>query len=423
MRHKFISTAELPFCKGCGHHIVVKNTLKALQLSGFNPLDVILVTDIGCHGIIDNWFNTHTVHGLHGRAVALGAGISMALSNPSKKVIVFIGDGGATIGLKHLIRAAHSNYNMTVVVHNNMLYGMTGGQPSGLTPCGFMTPITPEGTKEKGYDLVNMLKNVGAAHVSRIIGRGDFSEQLAAAIDINGFSLVEVMEICPSYGVKYNPRMTFSEILNQSGLLLETYTRPNYQSFKIQRRDNLPSLLDGVEAITSNYKSKLEKTVSIILSGSAAEGVQLAAELFAKAAVGCGLNVTKKGNYPVTVATGFSNAEIIVSPRPIHYTGIDSPDVVIVTSIDGLAYSRTKIEQMKKGILLIDIALAPPFTQANIEKHDFRNRAGARNSALYSLLYFLSIANIFPYKALIDVISKHEISKKVNLEMLLKQRS
>ena len=141
----FLTSPRFPYCQGCGHHLVARNTVRALESLSLRPLDVVLVTDIGCHGIVDRAFATHTVHGLHGRAAALGAGIAMALP-AGKKVIVYIGDGGATIGLQHLLEAARLNVDMTVVVHNNMLYGMTGGQPSGLTPPGFRTVITPHGS-------------------------------------------------------------------------------------------------------------------------------------------------------------------------------------------------------------------------------------------------------------------------------------
>ncbi|MCK4614071.1 MAG: hypothetical protein KAU14_04640, partial [Thermoplasmata archaeon] len=205
MSTKFLNTTGLPYCKGCGHHLIARNTAIALEKSGFAPLDTILVTDIGCHGIIDRCFNTHTVHGLHGRAAALGAGITLGLSDPKKKVVAFIGDGGATIGLQHLLEAARLNINMTVIIHNNMLYGMTGGQASGLTPCGFRTTITPEGNPVAGYDICALAHTAGAPHVRRIIGVGDFSEELTEAFKADGLSLVEVVEICPSYGAKLNP--------------------------------------------------------------------------------------------------------------------------------------------------------------------------------------------------------------------------
>ena len=190
---RFLIDGELPFCKGCGHSQVTMNSEKALAKLGYNPLDVILVTDIGCLGIIDKFFVTHTVHGLHGRSVALAGGISMANSSPEKKIIVFIGDGGATIGMQHLIGAAHYGLNMTVVVHNNMLYGMTGGQPSEFTPCGFKTPTLPEGNKNDGYDVCKLISGAGSAYTERVLGIGDYSYSLAAAFGTKGFSLVEVM--------------------------------------------------------------------------------------------------------------------------------------------------------------------------------------------------------------------------------------
>jgi pyruvate/2-oxoacid:ferredoxin oxidoreductase beta subunit len=131
MSQGFLSTENLPFCAGCGHGLIARSIEKALQrLEHLTPLDLVVVTDIGCIGIIDKQFNAHTVHGLHGRSVALATGISMGLSNPRKKILVLLGDGGATIGLHHIIEAAHRNIDMTVIV-NNMLYGMTGGAALG----------------------------------------------------------------------------------------------------------------------------------------------------------------------------------------------------------------------------------------------------------------------------------------------------
>jgi pyruvate/2-oxoacid:ferredoxin oxidoreductase beta subunit len=80
----FLNTDALPFCKGCGHSLIAKNTAISSRKSQYQPLDVIMVTDIGCHGIIDKTLNTHTVHGLHGRSAALGAGVSFGMKIPKK---------------------------------------------------------------------------------------------------------------------------------------------------------------------------------------------------------------------------------------------------------------------------------------------------------------------------------------------------
>ena len=127
MSAEFLAVERLPFCKGCGHSLVAKSLGRALEtLPGLSPLDVVVVTDIGCIGIIDKEFSTHTIHGLHGRSVALASGIRYGLENPGKKIIVLLGDGGATIGLQHLLDAAHRNLDLKVIVHNNMLYGKIG---------------------------------------------------------------------------------------------------------------------------------------------------------------------------------------------------------------------------------------------------------------------------------------------------------
>ena len=84
MNINILNTDSLPFCKGCGHDLISKNTAKALEKMGLSPLDVIVVTDIGCHGIIDKSLNTHTIHGLHGRSAALGAGIAFGIQEAGK---------------------------------------------------------------------------------------------------------------------------------------------------------------------------------------------------------------------------------------------------------------------------------------------------------------------------------------------------
>jgi len=419
MNEKFLTDAKLPFCKGCGHHFIANHTGNALDKLGLTPRDVIIVTDIGCHGIVDENFLTHTVHGLHGRAVALAAGISAGLNNPDKKVLVYLGDGGATIGLQHLLEAAHRNFNLTVILHNNFLYGMTGGQPSGLTPSGFNTPITVTGAQENGYDVCRLLHSLGASYVNRIVGIGDFSGHLAEAVAHDGFSLVEIVELCPSYAVKLNPNMKIPKVEEQFGIKTEKLTNPKRQPVEVTRHEGLPSLIDERHAIETKYAASLDKPFSVVVSGSAGEGVQSAAGFLAQAAVASGLQVTKKGSYPVTVGVGFSTAELILSPEPIQYTGIPNPDVVIVTSEDGLQYSRRLVEQMESGTLYLDESLEQPKTRAKTIRCDFRGVAGAKSSALYALFTLLSDFNVLPVDALVEAVESSKLAGKLNVELFL----
>lgn len=415
MASHYLTEAPLPFCGGCGHGLVVRNTARALEQLGISSLDVVLVTDIGCHGIIDSHFRTHTVHGLHGRAVALAAGIAASL--PNRKVIVYIGDGGAVIGLQHLIEAAHRNFDITVVVHNNMLYGMTGGQPSGLTPCGYRTPVSPDGHRLSGYDLCRRVHTAGAASARRVIGKGDFSEAIAEALGVPGFSLVEVLEHCPSYGVKLNPGRSIEEIAAEAGLGLDRLQNATDAPFRLEPRSDRPSLLD-VPTVERRFAARLTRRVSLLLGGSAGEGVQVAAELFARAAVASGLNVTKRGAYPVTVGTGHSVADIILSPEPILYSGAIVPDYVVITSADGLRYFGPTIEQLSTGAVLLDQSLPRPQTGAGLTAADIRASAGARGAAVRGLALLLRQHGIFPIEAFQAEVAGSRLGAKLDIERL-----
>lgn len=397
----FLSPEPLPFCPGCSHHLVVRQTAKALTRLGLKPLEVVLVTDIGCHGIVDPFFRTHTVHGLHGRSSALGAGIAAGLKKG--KVVVYMGDGGASIGLQHLVECARMNFPLTVLVLNNMLYGMTGGQPSSLTPCGFKTPLRPEGKPEPHYDLCRIVHSAGAEYVSRLNGTGDFSEGLVEAFSVPGFSLVEVVEICPSYGLRYNPGQKTEVLAQNAGLEFGVWRNPAKPVLRLTLNTNRASLLDE-KPIARQWTVKVENRLGILLGGSAGGGIQQAAELLARAAIASGLYSTKKGTYPVTVGTGYSVAEVVIDRQPILYTGIQTPDVVVVVSQDGLSYTEKLLRKMKQGLLVIDESLTLPPSGVKVITQPFVKMAGAKNAALLALLYFLKSTGTLPVEALLDQI-------------------
>jgi pyruvate/2-oxoacid:ferredoxin oxidoreductase beta subunit len=416
---EFLTTPDFPYCKGCGHHQIAWNTVRALDNVGLAPLDVVLVTDIGCHGIVDRNFATHTVHGLHGRSVALGSGIAMGTA-PEKEVVVFIGDGGATIGLQHLLEAARLNVDLTVVVHNNMLYGMTGGQPSGLTPCGFRTVITREGSPYPHHDLCKLVNDAGAPYARRVLGLGDFSDDLEEAFRVDGFALVEVLELCTSHALKMNPELRLRELAEEVGYEPGVWRGEERPAFRLESRDSQPSLLgaDQIDETDVEFDASLEERLSLVVGGSAGEGAQRAAELLAQAAIASGLDATKKGSYPVTVGVGFSTAEVILSRAPILYHGITEPDVVVVTSEDGLEHNRERIRAMTGGTVWLDESLAVPETGADVHVRDFRGRAGARNAAIYSLLTFVEESGVLPVEALLRTIRESSIDKYVPAELL-----
>lgn len=117
------------FCPGCGHEAVVRGLDRALQQLDLAGEQVAIVSDIGCSGLFDTFFNTHAFHGLHGRALTYATGMKMA--GPELKVIVVMGDGGLGIGGAHVLSSCRRNLDLTLLILNNFNYGMTGGQCSG----------------------------------------------------------------------------------------------------------------------------------------------------------------------------------------------------------------------------------------------------------------------------------------------------
>ncbi len=411
MSTNFLLSKETPYCPGCGHQTATLSLANVLEKLNYDPLDVIVVSDIGCCGLIDPTLACHTVHGLHGRATALAAGISLAIEDKKKKVIAIQGDGGATIGIAHLMEAARRNINLTLIILNNMIYGMTGGQLSGLSHNKFRSEKLQFDENEEPFDITELSTKAGASYASRIIGKGDFSDKLAEAIKHDGFSVVEVLEVCPSYGVK-----KYSEIENYGYTEKKFITRrePYYLKRKIKK-----TLFDESEIVFPEFSSNIENKLKIIIAGSAGEGVQTSADLLAKASLYAGLHVTKKGDYPITVGSGFSIAEVILSKFPINFTGIHKPDVLIITSLDGLNMVRDKIGA--DMLVIIDKSISALVEKERIE-FDFRLTAGKKGATIGAIAFWLIQSKIFSIDALIKAAGESKHGKKV-IDSILKIRN
>ncbi len=389
-----------PFCPGCGHQVVTNDLARAFQQLDLDPLDIILVSDIGCCGLVDGLVGCHTIHGLHGRAPALALGVSLGLDNPDKKVIVIQGDGGATIGLQHILEAARQNVDLTLIVENNMVYGMTGGQISGLSSLEFKAVRMPDARDIPPYDLCELTHTAGAAFSARVFVGGKIAETLQTAIATPGFSMVEIVDMCPSHGVRKVKELKTLTDYPETTLC---NTRPPAAA----PHHVTESLLKDLHVITPEFESLLKKRLGIIIAGSAGEGIQLSGDLLATAAVSAGLHATKKGEYPITVGTGFSIAEVILSREPIHYTGIEIPDVVFIVSHDGYEKIKQRIDE--KTIVIADSTLEiEGFPRLAIG--EFRKGAGKKGAALTAIRYWLDRQPVFPGEALEQAARRHKFA-------------
>lgn len=190
------------WCPGCGNGIVLGCLLRAIKKLDLDQDRTVLVGGIGCSSRAVGYLDFNTLHTTHGRALAFATGVKLA--NPELKVIVVSGDGDATaIGGNHFIHAARRNIDITLVLFNNSIYGMTGGQYSPLTPVGKKATTAPYGTIEPGFDASELARAAGATFVGR--GTTYHTELLtgliADGIQNKGFSLIEAIAACPTaYG-------------------------------------------------------------------------------------------------------------------------------------------------------------------------------------------------------------------------------
>ena len=199
---KYIRERFFPhmWCPGCGHGIVLNNMLRAIGSLGMSRNEIVMVSGIGCSSRISGYVDFHTLHTLHGRALAFATGVK--LSKPELNVIVPMGDGDAlAIGGNHFIHAARRNIDITAIVMNNRIYGMTGGQYSPLSGYGSMATTAPYSNIDQDFDVVSLATAAGATFVARTTTYHvqQMSEIIRQAVLHEGFSVVEVLSQCPTY--------------------------------------------------------------------------------------------------------------------------------------------------------------------------------------------------------------------------------
>ncbi|GHV50317.1 2-oxoglutarate synthase [Deltaproteobacteria bacterium] len=190
-------------CPGCGIGIVSQAILRAVDSLGLSMDDCVFVAGIGCSAWIPTpLFNADTLHTTHGRPIAFATGVKASL--PDKHVMVISGDGDlSAIGGNHLIHAARRNINITVVLVNNSIYGMTGGQAAPTTPRDTKTVTSPYGFTEYDFNLSELVKAAGASYVARWTTAHpvQLSKGIKTGIEKNGFSFIEAVSQCPvQYG-------------------------------------------------------------------------------------------------------------------------------------------------------------------------------------------------------------------------------
>jgi len=340
-----------PFCPGCGHSAILDRLGEALTALEIDPAKVVLVSDIGCSGLSDQYFSTSAFHGLHGRSLTYATGIKLA--RPDLKVIVIMGDGGTGIGGAHLLNAARRNIGLTVLVFNNFNFGMTGGQHSTTTPPGAITSTTPGGNLERPLDICATVAANGAGYVWRGTSFDhDLAERMAEAVRAECFALLDIWELCTAYYVPKNKasKKTLTTLLDDLDLkagLLQRAEHPEYAAaYRAATAAQQGKSLPKPRPVAPRFAPSLRAPFHLVVAGAAGAKVRSAARLVGEAALLSGLWAAQRDDYPITVKTGHSIAELVLSPHEIHYSGITRPDALIVLSHEGLAKVGAQLAAM-----------------------------------------------------------------------------
>ncbi|MCP4744574.1 MAG: 2-oxoglutarate synthase [Desulfobacteraceae bacterium] len=386
------------FCAGCAHDRVILALDQAFGDQGLAGEDIAMVSDIGCSGLFDTFFNTHAFHGLHGRALTYGTGIKMA--QPELNVVVTMGDGGLGIGGAHVLSTCRRNIDVTLLVLNNFNYGMTGGQCSVTTPMdaqvssGFLNRLEPP------MDICMVAAAAGAPYVARCSAyQKDLALQIQKALTYKGFSLIDIWGVCPGRYTKRNPltpgqiKERMGELPAADGLVTQNQ-RMEYGSHYRKVASGLEQAPDAV-CVERSFDPVFEDRREVLLLGSAGQRIVTAGEILCLAGMTGGMHATQKNDYPITVLRGHSVSEVVFDKEGVGYTGLDNPCVVIALAPEGVNRRKSKFAEFDKDTVIIRAAgIELPDCRARVITVDFKAHKIKKTDWALAALAVLARENI-----------------------------
>jgi 2-oxoglutarate ferredoxin oxidoreductase subunit beta len=253
------------WCPGCGHGQVLNGLLRAIESLGMSKNEIVMVSGIGCSSRITGYVDFHTLHTIHGRALAFATGVKMA--RPELNLIVPMGDGDAlAIGGNHFIHAARRNIDITAIVMNNRIYGMTGGQFSPLSGEDVLATTAPYRTIDNAFDVVELARAAGASFVARTTTyhSQQISDFVRQAILHEGFAVVEILTQCPTYFGRKNK-------VGEAPAMMRWFKDNTTPIGSKAKREN-PALIERgifVQKDVPEYCSEYEKVMRKAMEGNA----------------------------------------------------------------------------------------------------------------------------------------------------------
>lgn len=263
------------WCPGCGNYSIWGSVKNALVVEQIASHDVLFVHDIGCNGNGADKIGGYGFKGIHGRALPLAAGAQIANSNQT--VIASSGDGAILAeGIGHLIHAIRSNYNITFIIHNNANFALTTGQASPATPLGAKMNATPSGVIIPPINIAQLVLSLNPSFYARAYSgkQKQLTELISAGIHHKGFSIIEVMQACPTYNHEMTNEwyrehvyeisekdshdvssleqaVTISKDTEKKialGIIYQDYKRPSFMESNIERKGIKTELIDEVKS-------------------------------------------------------------------------------------------------------------------------------------------------------------------------------
>jgi hypothetical protein len=322
-----------------------------------------------------------------------------------------MGDGAAGIGGHHLISAARRNIGVHVVLFNNFNFGMTGGEHSVTTPLEGRTSTTRTGQIEQPFRIAETLLINGAPFVARRAAYDkDLTNVMEKALAFDGFSMIEVLEFCPSYYVPWNQfrksdmeALLAGEVFPRMLEIRDDRAEYSVSLATISKARPGKDLLQG-EKIEKTFDNTLSDNLDIVIAGAAGGKIQSTSSIFARAGIASGLFALQHDDYPVTVRSGHSISFLKFSRSPIAQIGIRAPDILFLLSEEGLAKTGTYLKRMHKAQTVVLLGDLPrPDTAAavvSIKLNQVKGRIAKQKTALFVLFLFLKQHPLFPLEAL-----------------------
>jgi 2-oxoglutarate ferredoxin oxidoreductase subunit beta len=243
--NKYLRLEKMPtlWCWGCGDGVILKSFIRAIDKMGISQDDVCVVSGIGCSGRFSSYVDFNTIHTTHGRTVAYATGVKLA--NPDKLVVCVAGDGDAlAIGGNHTIHGCRRNIDLTLIIINNFIYGLTNSQTSPTTPRGMWTVSQKAGNIDPTFNACNLAKASGASFVARdtVIDPKKLEKTLMKAMQHKGFSFVEVLSNCHINLGRKNKMNSAVENLNW----IESISMPKKKYDALSEEEQLNLLPTGI---------------------------------------------------------------------------------------------------------------------------------------------------------------------------------